>query len=377
MQHEAVIPSASPRRILCVHQGVELYGSDRVFVQALTAFLLRWPDADITAVLPSEGELPTLLREKGFAVAIEPIAVLRRARMGETIATLLRFPAAVWHARRRIRAHDLTYISTVVLPDYMLATRLAGRPALVHVHELPTGRTRKLILALLGASRARLVFISQAVKAAFGPLADRPSDVVWNGVRDFPQERRAPDGRINLLMIGRFNAWKGQGLLIEALALLDPEARQRLRVRIVGSVYQGQDHFAEAIREGIARHGLQDCVEVCGFDPLPDAHYAWSDVVAVPSQKPEPFGLVAIEAMSAARAVLAANHGGLAEIVVDGETGRAVTPGDAASLAAGIAGYLADPALALEHGSKGRTRFEREFGEAVFLRRIAEAAARA
>ena len=362
--------------ILCVHPNGELYGSDRVFIQSVRAFRARWPDARITVVLPVEGPLAQALRAIESDVRVEPLFVLRRAKLGRTIANLLALVPHIVAARRRIAAHDLTYVSTVVLLDYLLASRWARRGRLIHVHELPTGRARAVFAQILRAAGGRLAFISAAVRDAFPELRGRPHAVIWNGTADRPAPAAAPrDGRpLHLLLIGRFNAWKGQTTLIEAVARLSPVARAGLKVRLVGSVYEDQRHFADDIHAAIDRHGLGDTIEVHGFDPVPDAHYAWADVVAVPSTRPEPFGLVAIEAMAAARAVIAAGHGGLAEIVADGETGTLVTPGDADALARAIACHLDDPALAARQGAAGRARFEREFREDVYMRRMADAA---
>lgn len=359
-------------RILCIHPNGELYGSDRVFVQAVQAFRARWPDAQITIVLPVEGPLAALLRQSEPDVRIEPMVVLRRANLLRTGLTMAGLLPAIWRARRRMAAYDRVYISTVVVLDYLLATRWRGAGTLVHVHELPTGRTQTLIRHLLGFGRGRLLYISAAVRDAFPELRERPHAVVWNGTRDFQAAPAASDDRLDVLLIGRFNAWKGQGVLIDAVARLTDDERRAIRVRLIGSVFEGQEHFREAIAAQIAGHGLEGTIEVLPFDPVPDAHYGRADVVVVPSTKPEPFGLVAIEAMSSRRAVIAADHGGLAEIVVDGETGILVPPGDVEALVAAIRRYIAEPTLAQRHGRAGRLRYEAEFTEDRFKIRIAE-----
>jgi glycosyltransferase involved in cell wall biosynthesis len=79
------------------------------------------------------------------------------------------------------------------------------------------------------------------------------------------------------------------------------------------------------------------------------------------SETPEPFGLVMAEAMMQERPVVAFRHGGAAEIVSDGETGRLVPPHDADALAQAVLEILADPALQRSMGTSGRLRAERCF----------------
>jgi glycosyltransferase involved in cell wall biosynthesis len=139
---------------------------------------------------------------------------------------------------------------------------------------------------------------------------------------------------------------------------------------LVGGVFGDQAHFAEKLVHTIEELGIGEIVEMCPFTPEPSTHYAWADVVVVPSIKPEPFGLVALEGMAAGCAIIAANHGGLSEIVVDGETGTLVEPGSIESLAAAIERYLDDSSLASVEGNAGRKRFAAEFEESRYESKI-------
>ena len=82
----------------------------------------------------------------------------------------------------------------------------------------------------------------------------------------------------------------------------------------------------------------------------------------VPSRHSESFGLVALEAMQAGCPVVATRTGGLAEIVVDGETGYLVPVDDLGALADRILALLKDRALAMRMGEAGRARAEQDFG---------------
>jgi len=83
--------------------------------------------------------------------------------------------------------------------------------------------------------------------------------------------------------------------------------------------------------------------------------------LVIPSLWPEPFGIVAIEAMARGKAVVASRSGGLTDIVVDNTTGLLVTPGDAQGLAAALDRLLNDPTRAEEMGQEGRNRCSQMF----------------
>lgn len=369
--------SVAPRSILCVHPNEELYGSDRTFLQAVRAFQARWPNAAVTVIIPGEGLLATELRRLGVDICFDDIFVLRRSNLAGLPRQLLALRRRIRAAAARMRGYDLVYLNTIVLLDFLLASRSRHEATLIHVHELPTGRARWLFSALLTVSRGRVVFISNAVRRGFA-LTTARAQVLWNGTRPFAaQPPVAVDRPLRVLMIGRFNAWKGQGVLLDALALMTAEQRAQFSVRIVGSAFAGQDHFTRAIERGIERHGLAQVVAIEPFVVTPDEQYRWADIVVVPSTKPEPFGLVAIEGMAAARPVIASDHGGLSEIVEHGVTGWLAAPGDPEALAAALMFYARDRAALHAHGEAGRRRFVAEFHEDIHMERLADAAAMA
>lgn len=171
---------------------------------------------------------------------------------------------------------------------------------------------------------------------------------------------------MNLLLVGRLNSWKGQSVLLEAVSLLPAILRARVRVRLVGGVFAAQTHFSQQLESAISELNLSDQVDLIPFTRDPTEHYLWADLVVVPSTKPEPFGLVAIEGMAAGRPVIASNHGGLVEIVVDGETGTLMRPGSAEALCAAIAHYGDDPSRMLREGGAGRKRFAAQFEQKLY-----------
>lgn len=88
--------------------------------------------------------------------------------------------------------------------------------------------------------------------------------------------------------------------------------------------------------------------------------YAAADVVLAPSRY-ESFGLVPLEAMMFARAVIGCRAGGMPEVIEDGVSGLLAEPGNAASLAGCVERLLDDPGLRSRMGKAGRARYERLF----------------
>ena len=361
-----------PSSILFVHQGYELYGSDRTLIQSVDAAASRWPEARITVLLPCDGVLRKALLAFADDVRVVDLAILRKSDLRKMklrdVGGLLK---KISEARRMMCAYDVTYINTVMVMDYILASCVVRRPCIVHVHEIPTGAASFFFSDLLMLSRAFAIFNSKATRRSFRLLFRQRHAIVWNGVATPPELTAvASHTKLNLLLIGRFNSWKGQAILLRAVAQLPTGLRTRVNVRLVGSVFGDQTHFTDELVRLIAEQGLSDVVEMFPFTADPYPHYFWADVVVVPSTKPEPFGLVAIEAMAAGRSVIAANHGGLPEIVVDGVTGSLVVPGSVESLAAAIVSYIEDPARLTTEGDAGRERFANQFEESHYKLKI-------
>src|ERR1035437_8102379 len=139
-----------PSSILFVHQGYELYGSDRALIQSVHAAACRWPEARITVLLPCDGDLRTALLPIVDDVRIVDLAVLRKSNLKRLkLRDVGGFIRRILKARRMVRAYDVTYINTVLVMDYILAAGVVRRPRIVHVHEAPTGLAAVFLSGLL------------------------------------------------------------------------------------------------------------------------------------------------------------------------------------------------------------------------------------
>jgi glycogen(starch) synthase len=97
---------------------------------------------------------------------------------------------------------------------------------------------------------------------------------------------------------------------------------------------------------------------------------AAADAVVLPSRY-EPFGIVALEAAAAKAPLVASTAGGLGEVVIDGETGLAFTPGDVDALASAVEAVLDDELAASRRAAAAQARLAADFDWG----RIAEATA--
>ncbi|MEL7452022.1 MAG: glycosyltransferase family 4 protein [Pseudomonadota bacterium] len=141
--------------------------------------------------------------------------------------------------------------------------------------------------------------------------------------------------RIILFLPARLTEWKGQSLALAALGLLTPEERTKLVLVLAGDA-QGRTGYVEKLQNQIATYGLLEASRITGHCTDMPAALAASDIVLAPSLRPEAFGRTAAEASAMGRPVIAADHGGARETVLDGETGARFPPGDARALAAAI-----------------------------------------
>lgn len=134
--------------------------------------------------------------------------------------------------------------------------------------------------------------------------------------------------RLKVLLAGRLTRWKGQALLVEAMALLKARGQDKVLLLLAGDD-QGRKGYRAELTAAIAAAGLEDAVKLVGHcDDMPAA-YLLADLAIAPSLEPEAFGRTAVEPQVMGRPVLASDHGATRETVLPGETGWLVRPGDA------------------------------------------------
>ena len=179
---------------------------------------------------------------------------------------------------------------------------------------------------------------------------DRESfEIVHYGIEPDGEPRPYADGTPRLLCVGRLIPIKGHIVLLRAFAA----ARERIPGLHLDIAGRGP---LEPALKALARElGIEDSVHFLGYVSPVQAAIERAAVVVVPSMG-EGFGMVALEAMERSRPVIAAEIGGLGELVQDGETGVLVPPGEAEPLCEAIVRVAGDLDLARRMGEAGRRR---------------------
>jgi glycosyltransferase involved in cell wall biosynthesis len=368
------------RTVIYVHSSAGRYGADRQLL-ALTAGL----DPEryrALAVLPGHGPLAEDLRAEGIEVIVRPqLAVLRRALftpwgLARVAGQLVRDRAALGRLARE-REAVLVHANTSVCVGAYSAAAGARLPLAVSVREIYADFARwwPLYRRLLLRADA-LACSSEPVRAQFGssPRARVLHEAVTAAARRAPRaDARAALGGVPAdafvcAVLGRLSSWKGQQILVRAIA--EPGLANIEAVALVaGDAWPGEERHERALRELAAALDLGDRVRFVGFRDDVDNVYGAADVVVVPSTRPDPLPNSALEAAAAGCCVVAAAHGGLPEIVRDGETGRLVAPGDPGALAAVLAELAADPPQRERLGAAAAADVADRFSVARLLQR--------
>jgi glycosyltransferase involved in cell wall biosynthesis len=257
------------------------------------------------------------------------------------------------------------------------AARRAGLPAISTRRMDRPIRRGRWSTKLYGELVQRAVAISPAVSrllAEGGVPAERivtiyssvdPDDLQPSRERGVVRsELGARATEVVLLALAQLSRRKGFDVLLQALArLADDDTLPPWRCWLAGAGEVGS-----ALQKQAAALGLGERVHFLGArSDAPDL-LAAADVFVMPSRA-EGLGVAALEAMTAGLPVIASRVGGLADVVVPGETGQLVPPEDPAALAVALADLLQDADQRRRLGAAGALRVEDHFSAQTMVER--------
>jgi glycosyltransferase involved in cell wall biosynthesis len=264
-----------------------------------------------------------------------------------------------------------------------LAARLAGVPVIVHTahgfafHEASPAAPRIVYSALERIASHwcdRIVTVSEFHRAWAIELGmSKPQRIVAipNGIADIARTRQAALGELRremgaepddfvILSMARLAPDKGLEYLIEAASIL-PHTGRRLQFVIAGDgPHRGH------LERLAATLGVSGRVKFLGFREDVADLLAASDLIALPSLR-EGLSIALLEAMAAARPIVATSIGSQREVAAHAEMAVLVPPADALTLSQSILHLVADPALRERLAANARAVYESRYTEARML----------
>ncbi|MCD6051886.1 MAG: glycosyl transferase family 1 [Verrucomicrobia bacterium] len=188
-------------------------------------------------------------------------------------------------------------------------------------------------------SAARLVAVSDYCRAALTRLGvpEEKTVTIHNGIPPLTVDPRRsgtlreffniPAADLLFGTAGRFTPWKGQELFLE-LARRWVEDNRPGHFILIGRAFNEEQAFEEKLKQFVVKHKLEERVHFASYQSNLSAVLMEFDAFLHTSLRPEPFGRVLLEAMIARVPVIAANAGGVPEIINTGENGLLAKPGD-------------------------------------------------
>lgn len=298
-----------------------------------------------------DGAFKSLLQQHQIPVevlATQPIQVRKKSSFLQALGSLKQILPLIIKVIKIARDYDLIYANTQkALVIGALASFFARRPLVYHLHDILSKEhfsqiNRRIAITLANRFASLVIANSQASQIAFIQAGGRPeiTSVVYNGFD--PKTYQIGENEVKQLqqklglagkfVVGHFSRlapWKGQHILITALAKCPPEVTAIL----VGDALFGEQDYVQQLHQQVAAMGLENRVKFLGFRSDIPQLMAACNLVAHTSTSPEPFGRVIVEAMLSGKPVVAAKAGGATELVEHGVNGFLVTAGEPQELA--------------------------------------------
>lgn len=360
-------------KILLLHSSSDVYGASKIFLG--TVQLLKKRNHDVWVVLSEDGPLVKKLASAGATVLMVRLGILRRKYFNprgiiNRIATLLRARKQLQELIRKEKI-ELVYSNTTGVLAGAFAARNCGVRHIWHVHEIIENPfwLKQLLGHLMNRYAVGIIAVSEAVKQSWESVlpAERIT-VIQNGIDYSPylehehtltKELQLPTAAIVIGMVGRVHYWKGQSYFLKLAGQLH-QKHPSLHFLLAGDAYPGYEYLYQEMQTQIETLQLSDVVHNLGFREDIPAVMQTIDLLLLPSQQPDPFPTVILEAMASAKPVIATHFGGAVEMIDAGITGD-LMPADQVDTAVSVIESWLDKNRLQAAGEAGRKRVLEKF----------------
>lgn len=371
-------------KILFLHAGAEMYGADKVMLDLIRSLDKKQFSAHV--ILPCDGVLAEALKRENISVEIIPYPIMRRKyfnpmgviRYG---TDLLRYSKQITRiaAKRKV---DIVHSNTAATLEGCFVSKKLNIPQLWSIHEIIVKPMLMFKLTSRWISKYAdvVVTVSGAAKQhlmSSGYFEDNDIHVIYNGVdtnRFNPgkdetflrKECNIPDNAQVIGMIGRVNSWKGQGDLLKASNVIMSKNPYVYTI-FAGAAFEGEEWRENELQDAIGDSPYKDRIINLGYRSDSERIYKLLDVFVLPSTNPDPLPTVVLEAMATGKPIVGYRHGGICEMVSDGENGLLAEVRNPEDLARKISVLLDDDELRLKMGQASRKRLLEKFSIEAYV----------
>ena len=151
-----------------------------------------------------------------------------------------------------------------------------------------------------------------------------PSKTDYKKVKKFIKDHDIKNDSIKLVLPGRVSGWKGHNVAIEAMAHLKDKSSNDFELIFVGPADNLK--LKNNLLQKISELKLENCVKFVGPSKEMNLVYSLADIVLSCSTDPEAFGRIPVEAQAMGKVIIASNHGGHTETIINGLSGFLYSP---------------------------------------------------
>lgn len=348
--------------ILFLHAGAEMYGADKVMLDLIR--LLDKKKFKPYVVLPTDGILVEALKRENIDVRVIPYPIMRRKYFNPKGILqygfgLLKYSKVLIRFAKE-RNIQIVHTNTAATLEGCAVSRKLHIPQLWSIHEIIVNP--KLMFnftsRLISKYGHSVITDSRAVKKHLETSGFFKKDairVIYNGV---DSNRFRPDCDCSYLynewnipknakvigMMGRVNSWKGQMDFLKAANIV-MEKHHDVYTVFVGAAFEGEEWRERDLAEAIQKSPYRNRIVSRGYRTDSESIYRLYDVFVLPSINPDPLPTVVLEAMATGTPIVGYRHGGVCEMVKEGENGLLAEVRNPVDLAEKICCLLEDTAL--------------------------------